>query len=210
VNSSKKLLFREPASGFATVLFCDIRGFTSLFDERDPMEALGFANTVLAVMGSIVEACGGTIDKFTGDGFLAHFGVLGREQEDVDAKFAEAACWCAIRIRECLTEINLTRHIREQPTVEVGIGIHSGVVASGVISTFSKSEFTVLGTTVNTASRIESLTKEFSVDCLVSDDLYKLCSEKFDFQPMPVRILRGLKASRLTYWLLPTNLFMNN
>jgi class 3 adenylate cyclase len=74
VNSSKKLLFREPASGFATVLFCDIRGFTSLFDERDPMEALGFANTVLAVMGSIVEACGGTIDKFTGDGFLAHCG----------------------------------------------------------------------------------------------------------------------------------------
>ncbi len=174
------------------------------------MEALKFANVVLGELGSVVEASGGVIDKFTGDGFLAHFGVVKLLSHKSNAEESADACWCAVRIRDRLRTLNLERHIEHQPTVEVGIGIHFGMIASGVISTLSKSELTILGSNVNIASRIESLTKEFSVDCLVSESVFELCKDTFDFQKMPLRILRGISSSHSTYWLLPTNLFLES
>ncbi|RYZ84978.1 MAG: adenylate/guanylate cyclase domain-containing protein, partial [Proteobacteria bacterium] len=156
-------------------------------------------------LGMIVEATGGVIDKFTGDGFLAHFGVL-----ESSETHCEDACWCAVRLREHLTKLNYARHIEDQPIISLGIGLHTGIIASGVITTFSKSEFTVLGSVVNTTSRIEGLTKFFSVDCLVSEDVYEACKTKFSFQRMPFEPLRGVSYSQATYWLLPTNVFMGN
>lgn len=203
--SPKALSRRLPARHLATILFCDIRGFSSLFDERDPMEALDFANSVLSELGMVVEACGGVIDKFTGDGFLAHFGVL-----ESSESHSKDACWCAVRMREALVKMNFHRHSDSLPVVEVGIGIHVGEVASGVITTVSKAEFTVLGGVVNMASRIESLTKEFSLDCLVSEDIYEICKDEFQFKKMPVRTLRGIRSEQATYWLMPTNVFIGN
>jgi class 3 adenylate cyclase len=169
------------------------------------MEALLFANTVLSELGMVVEACGGVVDKFTGDGFLAHFGVL-----EEGGKHSADACWCAVRMRESLTKLNFERHIGNQPVVTIGVGIHTGEIASGVITTTSKAEFTVLGGVVNTASRIESLTKHFTVDCLVSEDVYNVCKDEFTFQKMPVQPLRGIRSEQPTYWLLPTNIFLGN
>lgn len=183
-------------------MFCDIRGFTELFDQRDPIEAVQFANAVLGELGNVVEACGGTVDKFTGDGFLAHFGILTPAKNS-----ALDACWCAIRMRDQLMTVNTSRYISDQPVVSIGIGIHHGTVATGVISTFTKSEFTVLGDVVNMAARIESLTKEFTVDCLVSEAVVNEIGSELMFQKMPFRPLKGIRSAQLTYWLLPTNLF---
>ena len=186
----------------ASVLFCDIRGFTSLFDQRDPLEALEFANSVLGELGSVVEACGGIIDKFTGDGFLAYFG---RPEENL--KHADDACWCAIRMRSALIKINSFRYLTDQIIISTGIGIHSGPVAAGLISAFQKSEYTILGSTVNTAARIESLTKLFSVDCLISMETVQRLTHPFLLQAMPIKPLRGLQESVPTHWLLPMNLW---
>lgn len=60
----------NPEKKYGTILFCDIRNFTSLFDNRDPLDAVKFANTVLAELGAVVESHGGTVDRFTGDGFF--------------------------------------------------------------------------------------------------------------------------------------------
>jgi adenylate cyclase len=185
----------------ATILFCDVREFTALFNERDPFEAVEFANTVLVELGHIVEKSNGSIDKFTGDGFLAHFGIEG---ENVVAH-AEDACRCALRLIQRLIEINSQREIVNQPVIQIGIGIHTGDVATGTIATSRKSEFTVLGGVVNMASRIESLTKYFSVDCLVSEVTMSAVGAKFEFQKMPAKALRGVSQSSHTYWLLPTN-----
>lgn len=201
--SQRTLLARAPSRDVATVLFLDIRGFSHMFDEHDPMEVLHFANSVLSELGMVVEACGGVVDKFTGDGFLAHFGVLEKNTSHI-----QDACWCAVRIRESVAKLNLQRYFADQPVVAVGMGIHTGVVASGVISTSVKSEFTVLGDVVNLAARIENLTKEFLVDCLVSQSVFEACKERMQFQKMPLRSLRGVKSSQPTYWLLPTNRFL--
>ena len=186
----------------ASILFCDIRGFTSLFDNKDPLEALEFANSVLGELGAVVEACGGSIDKFTGDGFLAYFGGPHR-----DSNHADEACWCAVRMRSTLTRLNSLRHTSEQLVVSTGVGIHSGSVAIGLIAAMQKTEYTILGSTVNTAARIEGLTKFFSVDCLISSATAEKLKHPFLLQLMPVKSLRGLEQSVPTYWLLPMNLW---
>lgn len=201
--SLRELQKRPPSRGEATIMFLDIRGFSSLFDQHDPLEVLQFANTVLSELGMVVEASGGVVDKFTGDGFLAHFGILEKNNTHV-----QDACWCAVRIRECVEKLNLNRYFNQEVVVAVGIGIHTGIVASGVITTSVKAEFTVLGDVVNLAARIEGLTKEFTVDCLVSEAVYKSCKEQFSFQKMPHRQIKGFKESQETYWLLPTNFFL--
>src|SRR5690606_16295091 len=141
--SVKSLLKRPARRDDATIMFLDIRGFSQLFDRHDPMEVLQFANSVLSELGMVVEACGGVVDKFTGDGFLAHFGVL-----ETNTSHSEDACWCAVRIRECVSKLNMQRYLNQEVVVSIGIGIHTGTIASGVITTSVKTEFSVFGDVV--------------------------------------------------------------
>ncbi|GAA5523236.1 adenylate/guanylate cyclase domain-containing protein [Aliifodinibius salicampi] len=185
----------------ATILFCDIRNFTSLLDSEDPLKAVKFANTVLAELGKEVENVGGRVDRFTGDGFMAHFGI-----SDSLENHTESACRAALNMRDALQSINNKRYYEVESVVATGIGIHTGTVAYGKIETSQIKQETVLGDVVNTTSRIEELTKYFSVDILLSEQSYHLLKEEFVFQKMPAQQLRGKKKEMVTYWLLPMNL----
>lgn len=183
-----------------TILFCDIRNFTNLFEKVDPLEAVKFANSVLAELGEEVEAMGGTVDRFTGDGFLAHFGI-----ENQSHTHAQDACRAAINMRNALQNINQQRYVEVQNVVTAGTGIHTGTVAYGEIKTAHISQQTVLGDVVNTASRIEKLTKYFSVDILLSEQSYQQVQQEFRCQLMPAKKLSGKQKEVTTYWLLPMN-----
>lgn len=187
-------------SKIGTVLFCDIRNFTHLFEEVDPLKAVAFANSVLAELGSVVERGGGAVDRFTGDGFLAHFGIL----QDDDTHI-QSACRVAIEMRAALQEINAQRYLDVESVVSIGIGIHSGEMAYGEIKTEQINQKTVLGDVVNTAARIEGLTKHFSVDILLSNSSFGCVENDFRFQKMPARKLSGKKNKVITHWLLPMN-----
>lgn len=191
----------KPEKKYGTVLFCDIRNFTSLFDNQDPIDAATFAKNVLAELGRVVEKNHGIVDQFTGDGFFAHFGFA----TDVE-NHAESACKTVLDIRKALTKINNIRYSDVQIMINVGIGIHTGEAAYCEISTENFKQTTVLGDTVNTASRIENLTKYFIVDALISKATYELVEDKFKFKMLEERDLRGIKKSIQTYWLLPLNL----
>jgi len=184
----------------ATILFCDIRNFTPLLEQKDPIEAITFANDVLAVLGSVIEENGGTVDRFTGDGFLAHFGVE-KEMEN----HADIACNSMMDLKDSLSQINSKRYLDEELVVSIGVGIHTGVVAVGKITTGKTTQTTVLGDTVNTAARIESLTKYFAVDILISENTKQSLSTNFLFQKMPLKKLKGKKKNIQTHWLLPMN-----
>ena len=181
-------------------MFLDVRGFSALFEQHDPLDIWEFANTVLSEMAEEVERSRGAIDKFTGDGFLAHFGILHPSQTHV-----RDACDCVLRIRKRVAKLNQTRKNSAQPIIKVGMGIHTGMVASGVIATPGKAEFTVFGNVVNFASRVEGLTKDFIVDCLVSSAVHAAIGDKLAFKQMAERKVRGFEAPQTTYWLLPTN-----
>src|SRR3989442_8649922 len=112
---------------------------------------------------SVIDA-GGILDKFTGDGLMAIFGAMGDPSHG-----AAAATQAALDMRARLTTLNAERGARGEPVVRFGVGVHTGDVVLGAVGLPERSDYTAIGDTVNTASRMESLTKEFQVDSVISD-----------------------------------------
>ncbi|OGO71654.1 MAG: hypothetical protein A3H36_07670 [Chloroflexi bacterium RIFCSPLOWO2_02_FULL_71_16] len=148
----------------ATILFTDLRGSTALAERATPEAAVATVNAYLRVMARAVIDAGGILDKFTGDGLMAIFGAMSDP-----ASGARAAARAALRMRTDLGVLNTERSARGEPTVGYGIGIHTGEVVLGAVGLPERSDYTAMGDTVNTAARMESLTKEIGVDAVVSD-----------------------------------------
>ena len=179
-------------------MFCDVRGFTALFEKLEPEVAFNFIESFLNLLAELVVLEGGTLNNFTGDGFLAQF-----EGDSASSTSAWRAVNCGIRIRKRVQDLNLERHRNALPTLSVGVGIHSGLVASGKVCIAGLSLQLLVGDTVNFASRIESLTKTFSVDMLLSETSYLRIKDHFSLLPMPEKEARGRRSVAKTYWVMP-------
>ncbi len=142
-----------------SVLFSDIRGWTSLSEGMQPMELFDFLNDYLAAMGEAINAHGGFIDKYIGDAIMALF-----DESDTDG-----ALQAALHMRRTLAAFNAERARRGLAPVDAGIGIHTGEVIMGTVGFSSRIDSTVIGDPVNLASRVEGLTKEYACAILVTD-----------------------------------------
>ncbi len=165
-----------------TILFIDIRGFTSFAEQRPPDEVIRFLKSYYEYSLDIVHRHKGFVKSFMGDGVMLIFGY---NQENHGAN---GALDCALEILDRLPEFN-----REHGTaIQVGIGIHSGPTAVGNIGTRDRTEFAVIGNTVNTASRIESETKIVGTPLLFSGSVVE---QLVDYPRTPVFVrnfaLRG-------------------
>jgi adenylate cyclase len=141
-----------------TVMFTDIRNFTALVEELTPDQSLQLLNEFLTVISEVIEAHGGVVDKYLGDGVMALFGAPITRDDD-----AQRALDCALEIRrrvEALGPVLAERHL---PHPQIGIGINTSRVIAGNIGSPSRLNYTVLGDGVNLASRLESLTKRYHV-----------------------------------------------
>ncbi len=137
------------------VLFSDLRAFTTWSEAAQPEEIVGHLNVYFDGMVQCITGRGGVVDKFIGDAIMAVFGGL-LELENP----AEAALEAACRMREKLAEQNAAWRASGVHVFENGIGLHYGEVLQGVLGSAERKEFTVIGDTVNTASRLEGLTRE--------------------------------------------------
>jgi adenylate cyclase len=146
-----------------TVLFSDIRGFTTLSEKLDPEEVVGLLNEYLAEMTDIIFSYDGTVDKFEGDAILAFFGAP-QPCEDQ----AERAVKTALEMREHLAGLGDKWMDRTHSPLRIGIGINTGQAMCGNIGSGRRMEYTVIGDTVNLASRLQDLTKEYQVPILIS------------------------------------------
>ena len=174
-------ILRQPASYFQTLrgthrhitlLFSDLRGFTSL-SEKLPAEQLVIQlNEYLDRMVQTVFETQGSIDKFIGDAIMAVWGRLrdGATEDDLITD-ARAAATTALRMREELDKLNHLWAARGIEPLAIGIGLHQGEAVVGDMGSQLKKEFTAIGDTVNTAARLESATKQYGVDLLISDAL---------------------------------------
>ncbi len=162
-----------------TVLFSDIRAFTTISERMPPRELLDFLNEYFTGMVEIVLDHGGVVDKFIGDAIMAVFGAPSPESED-----PLHAVLAALEMREKLQSINEAFRERGLPEIRTGIGLHYGEVVAGNMGHSERMEYTVIGDTVNLASRLEGLTKELGADILISGELHALVEHAIEAEPI--------------------------
>lgn len=179
----------------ATVLFCDIRGFTALAEDRDPTAVLAILNAFYRMATAAVFEAGGMIDKLLGDGLLAVFG--GPIPLDDHARHAIE---CAIKVVSGVARLDLSAYGIDR--LRVGAGLHTGVVLSGDLGTDEYADFTVLGATVNLASRIEALTKKYGAEILLTEATRARVSPLPPTQSLGEIPIRGLSHPVLVHRLL--------
>lgn len=154
-----------------TILFSDIRGFTTMSEQLEPQEVIAFLNDYLHFMIETIFKYKGTLDKIMGDGIMAIYGSPFLTVEDEAREVQEGALNAvrsAIEMNEKLKTFNMARVARGEQPIRIGVGIHTGYATLGNIGTEKRMEFTAIGDTVNTASRIESLTKKLNSSILIS------------------------------------------
>jgi adenylate cyclase len=160
------------------ILFADIRGFTTLAEGRLPYDVVFVLNRYFAAMGRAVEAAGGRVDKFIGDGVMALFGI------ESDAQAASRGALDAARLMsERLVELNRSLHGELDQPLRIGIGIHIGPTIVGEMGYGSAVAMTAIGDAVNTASRLETLTKTYGCELVVSEET--VARAGIDFSTFP-------------------------
>ncbi|MGE3974746.1 MAG: adenylate/guanylate cyclase domain-containing protein [Bdellovibrionales bacterium] len=144
------------------VLFADIRDFTTLCEEMNPRDVIKFLNSYFHALSPIVEKYDGLIDKFMGDGVMIMF-------ED-----SQSAVRAAVEIQSALHEYNVLHRLPLRKTIKSGIGIHKGRIVLGPVGYEDRLNITLVSDSVNVASRLDSYSKEFDADILVSDEVVEM------------------------------------
>lgn len=159
-----------------TVLFSDIRGFTTLSEKHSPEEIVSLLNRYFSLQVEVIFRHGGTLDKFIGDAIMAFWGA-----PQADPQHAAHAVAAALEMEQCLQRFKAELG-EAGKDFDVGIGIHTGKAVVGFIGSNTRMDYTAIGDTVNLSSRIEGLTKGVA-RILVSSDTVAHCQNAFDFTP---------------------------
>jgi adenylate cyclase len=171
---------------YVAILFADIRGFTSISEGKLPYDVVFLLNRYFRATGQAVQAAGGRLDKFIGDGVMAIFG-LDRDPEAACREALDAARRMAI----ALDDLNEALSGDLDQPLRIGIGLHSGPAIVGEMGYDRTASLTAIGDTVNTASRLESLTKDFRVELVVSQELLDKAGIDLSAAPMHEVDIRG-------------------
>lgn len=155
-----------------TLLFSDIRDFTALCEHRAPSAILAMLNTYLTHMSAAVDEHDGVVDKYIGDAVMAIFGAPISHDND-----AERAIKTALAMQAALIDLNRRFGQEGWPPLRIGIGIHSGNAVAGIMGSETRFDYTVLGDTVNLASRLEGLTKHYAIGIIVSATTRAACPD---------------------------------
>lgn len=173
-----------------SIVFVDIRGFTQLSSQLASAKVIELLNRFYATASSVIDRNHGILDKFMGDGFLAYFGYPNQS-----SNHAELAIHFAIELQSQMLTLNAELAMEKLPPVKIGIGINTGDVIAGNIGTLERKDFTIIGDSVNTACRIQELTKKLEAPILVSQQTHELTAQKFEFQKFELVEIRGKSGS---------------
>jgi adenylate cyclase len=180
-----------PENREVSVLFADIVGFTSMSEKMSPAAVSLLLNEYLSRMTEIIFKYEGTLDKYIGDAIMAVFGAP-LDMPD----HASRAVRTALEMRDRLEEFNAER--KEGPVLKIRIGINSGKVVAGEIGSINKKEYTVLGDTVNTASRLESAVAR-PMTIVIGDNTYQAVKDVFECRSLGNATLRGKEKEVAVY-----------
>ncbi|MBI4636350.1 MAG: HAMP domain-containing protein [Candidatus Rokubacteria bacterium] len=175
-----------------TVLFCDIRGFTTTAERLSPEEVVSLLNTFYTLMIDTTFKYDGTLDKFLGDGVMAIFGApIFHEDHALHALQTALAMQAGVR------ELSVRRAAEGRSPIAVGIGVSAGEVVAGTVGTEERMEYTVIGDSVNLASRLESNAKPGQV--LISDRTYRKVEGRVEARSLGILKVKG-KEEEVLVW----------
>ncbi len=169
-----------------TVLFSDLRGFTSMSEGRQPEEIVSQLNEYFSAMVEIVFAHRGTVDKFVGDMIMALFNT-----PLSDPKHADHAVQCAVQMNRKLQEMNQKWKAEGKPELAQGIGLNSGEMVAGVVGAETVRSYTVIGDNVNLGARLESLCKQYKAEIIISEFTLALLQEEYPMQELGDVLVKG-------------------
>jgi adenylate cyclase len=173
-------------SKVATVLFSDVRNFTTLTESLGPEGTVQLLNEYFTQMVDCVQGEGGMLDKFIGDAIMAVFGIPFSHEDDPDR-----AVRAAIGMMKALKTFNLKRAERKLMLIDHGIGINTDTIVSGNIGSEKRMDYTVIGDGVNLASRIESLCKQYGAHILISEFTFRALKSTYRTRQLDKVIVKG-------------------
>jgi adenylate cyclase len=173
----------------ATVLFCDIRGFTSMSEAAgEPQEIVALLNDYFERLVEIVFNRHGVLDKFIGDALMAHWGTLPGDEDPVFS-----AVQAAVEFRDAIRAFNVEREAEGRPPIGMGVGVNTGRLVAGYMGSRRRLEYTVIGDTVNTASRICGLAGPDQV--LISESTHRLVEDRITAEYLGSKQVKGKETS---------------
>ncbi len=170
----------------ATVLFCDIRSFTTLTEELGAQGTVALLNEYFSIMVNCIAREGGMLDKFIGDAIMAEFGIPLSHEDDPDR-----AMRAAISMITELHGWNEERRQRGQKSIAIGIGLNTDAIVSGNIGSPKRMDYTVIGDGVNLASRLEGACKEYSAQILCSENTYRKLKGSYRAREIDRVVVKG-------------------
>ncbi len=181
-----------------TILFSDIRGFTSISEKLQPQEVIAFLNEHLSLMAAIVKEKGGTLDKFIGDAVMAFWGEPVHHPDHADR-----AADCALAMQATTARLAKRWVAEGKPDIHIGVGINTAEVVVGNIGSVEhKLDYTVIGDGVNLASRLESANKEFKTGIIISEFTLAHLGDRFEVRPLGDVKVKGKERPVTIYELL--------
>jgi adenylate cyclase len=170
----------------ATILFSDIRGFTTLTEELGAQGTVSLLNEYFTIMVDCIQKEGGMLDKFIGDAIMAAFGVPMAHDDDEDR-----AVRSAIAMIRALNTWNIKRLGEGKKPVRMGIGINTDTIVSGNIGSPRRMDYTLIGDGVNLASRLESLCKQYHANILISENTYRRLRGTYRIREVDSVVVKG-------------------
>lgn len=180
-----------------TILFTDIRSFTSIAEKMSARELMFYLSEYFEMITNIIVSKGGTLDKYVGDAVMSFWGA-----PYDDKNHALHTCQCALMIQEGLDRLNKAWKQKGLPELSLRFGINSGHAVVGNVGSKYRLSYTAMGDSVNLSNRLEELNKQYGTTILVGEDTYRAVSDQFLFRMVDFVETRGKKESVFIYELL--------
>jgi adenylate cyclase len=191
----------RPRRRLVTVLFSDIRGFTSISERLQPEQVDEMLREYLTVMTEVVFRHGGTVDKYIGDAIM---GLYNAPYEDPD--HALKAIRTALEFQERAIPFSARWQAKLGVTIRCGVGINSGEAVVGSLGSRQRSEYTAIGDTVNLAARLESITKDYNVPIIISEYTYEYVKGRFPTHELDTVTVKGKSQPVKIYGVMPSSM----
>ncbi|MBX4940601.1 adenylate/guanylate cyclase domain-containing protein [Rhizobium binae] len=177
-----------------TVLFTDIRDFTTISEVNSPEDVVETLSTYFELLNTIAERNGGTVVQYLGDSIFVMWNAPVE-----DARHVEHGCRCALAMKAAVDSLNEENGKNGRPALITRFGLHTGPAVVGSFGAISRQQYTAMGDTINVASRLEGLNKEFGTSILVSASVHEAVGNCFAFRPLGLVQVKG-RAEKVDIW----------